>query len=130
MKLGEGTDYALAALIYLASDGHKTKSLREIAQANSIPEEFLRKIFQILKRHGIIQSFKGKRGGVRLARSADKISVGEVVRIMESKNGLVRCRRGEFCPRHPQCKASSFWDEIEEKLWELLNKKSLKDLLV
>jgi len=107
MKLSQRADYGLAAVLYLSQrDEDRRYSLGEISQATGVPEEFLRKIFQILVKSGIINSFKGKGGGVNLARSPENITVFQVIEPLEKERGLVRCLRGEYCPRSSNCVAS------------------------
>lgn len=129
MRLNQRADYGLAAVLYLAQKkGDCRYSLAEICQATEIPEEFLRKIFQALTKADVIKSFKGKGGGVSLARSPENITVFQVIESLEEK-GLVRCMRGEYCPRSDECVASDFWNKVQKKLFEILKRTSIKDLL-
>jgi Rrf2 family protein len=130
MKLTQGADYGLAAVLYLAQkDETRRYPLDEISQTSGIPEEFLRKIVQPLVKAGIIGSFKGKGGGVKLARQPSNITVLEVIQPLGEKRGLVRCLRGEYCPRSRECAASGFWREIQERLYETLEKATIEDLI-
>lgn len=130
MKLSQKADYGLAAVLYLAQkDGNERHSLKEICEMTDIPEEFLRKIFQILVKARVIDSFKGKGGGVSLARSPKDISVFEIIDPLEDKDGLVRCIRGEYCPRQGGCFASDFWYEMQGEFIEGLKNTSIKDLI-
>jgi len=130
MKLTQGADYGMAAVLYLSQRSEDRRySLDEISRATEIPEEFLRKIFQTLVKSGIINSFKGRGGGVSLARSPEDITVAEVIKPLEGEMGLVRCLRGEYCPRSRECAASGFWREIQEQLCETLEKATIEDLI-
>ncbi len=111
-------------------NGDRNYSIGEISRSTEIPEEFLRKIFQVLVKSGIIRSFKGRGGGVCLARSPETITVTEIIAPLQEKRGLVRClREGEHCPRSYECKASIFWRRIQENLFEVLEKTTIKDVL-
>ena len=131
MKLTQGADYGMAAVLYLSQRGEDCcYSLDEISRATEIPEEFLRKIFQILVKSGIINSFKGRGGGVSLARSPKDITVAEVIRPLEGEMGLVRClREKEDCPRSSECMVSNFWRKAQQNFLEILNKTTIKDLI-
>ncbi len=131
MKLNQGTDYGMAAVLYLSQkSGDRRYSLDEISRATDIPEEFLRKIFQTLVKSGIINSFKGRGGGVSLARSAKDITVAEIINPLEEEMGLVRClREKEDCPRSGECVASNFWRKAQQNFLEILNKTTIKDLI-
>lgn len=131
MKLTQAADYGMAAVLYLSQrDEDHRYSLDEISGVTEIPEEFLRKIFQILVKSGIINSFKGRGGGVSLARSPAYITVAQVIKPLEEEMGLVRCLRAkEDCPRSSECLASSFWQKMQEIFLEILNRTTIKDLI-
>ena len=131
MRLTQATDYGMAAILYLSQrNGDRNYSIDEISRSTEIPEEFLRKIFQVMVKSGIIRSFKGRGGGVSLARSPEDITVAEIVEPLGEQMGLVRClREGEYCPRSNECKASIFWRRIQENLFEVLEKTTIKDVL-
>lgn len=131
MRLTQATDYGMVAVIYLSQrNGDRNYSIDEISRSTEIPEEFLRKIFQVLVKSGIILSFKGRGGGVSLARSPEDITVAEVVEPLGEQMGLVRClRKGEYCPRSNKCRASVFWRRIQENLFEVLGRTTIKDVL-
>jgi len=120
----------LAAVLYLSQkDENRCYCLDEISRATGIAEEFLRKIFQVLVKSGIVNSFKGRGGAVSLARSPEDITVFQVIEPLEGKKGLVRCLRGEYCPRSNECVASRFWQRIQEQLFETLDRIKIKDLI-
>lgn len=100
MKLSRYTDYALRALIYLAAHDGGLVSIRQIAEAHGISQNHLMKIIQDLGRAGFVQTVRGRHGGLRLARPAAEITIGEVVRHTEEDEGLVdcsTCRIAEGC---------------------------------
>ncbi len=131
MKLSQGADYGMAAIIYLSQkDEERRYSLEEISKATQIPEEFLRKIFQSLAKSGAINSFKGKGGGVSLSRSPENITVAEIIKPLEKKLGLVRClREQEKCPRLNKCLASNFWQKVQDNFWQMLKQTSIKNII-
>ncbi len=84
--------YGLIALIHLArhqSDGPVLIS--ELAETEGIPKKFLELILLELKRHGILRSKKGKGGGYLLARPAELIRLGPVLRIMDGPLAPLPC---------------------------------------
>jgi Rrf2 family cysteine metabolism transcriptional repressor len=84
MRLTSRSEYALLALAYLAR--HATKGalpVPSIAEAQGIPPKFLEQILLTLKRARIVHSAKGQHGGYRLARSASKITLAEVIRLVD-----------------------------------------------
>jgi len=131
VRLTQGTDYGMAAILYLSQRSEdRNYSIDEISRTTEIPEEFLRKILQVLVKPGIIRSFKGRGGGVSLARSPEDITVAEIIEPLGEQTGLVRClREGEYCPRSNECRASIFWRRIQENLFEVLGRTTIEDVL-
>lgn len=105
MRLTKHSDYALRALIYAACHEDRLVSTAEISAAFGISENHLGKIVHALGRAGLLEVRRGRSGGVRLARPASAISVGEVVRSTEPDFALVECfdREHDTCPITPAC---------------------------
>ena len=90
MRLSVQTDYALRTLMFLAAkDGHH--SISEIARQYGISKNHLMKVAQRLAAEGFVESVRGRSGGLKLARSADALNVGSIVRIMEDTGTFVEC---------------------------------------
>jgi Rrf2 family transcriptional regulator, cysteine metabolism repressor len=84
MKLTARSEYALLAVIYLArTAGDEFVPIETIARAQAIPPRFLEQILLTLKRSRYLHSAKGQRGGYRLARPADAITLAEIVRLFD-----------------------------------------------
>ena len=91
--LSQKTRYALKALVLLAQDEQKKKGpvlISSLAKRGRMPQKFLEAILLELKNQGILQSKKGKGGGYSLAKKAEDIKFGDVVRRMKSKGGEMR----------------------------------------
>ena len=87
MRISAKAEYACLAIIELAesaSDG-SPKRIRDIAEAQRIPEPYLIKILLQLKASGLVQSARGSVGGYQLARSASEISVADVIASIEGR---------------------------------------------
>jgi Rrf2 family cysteine metabolism transcriptional repressor len=84
MKLTRRSEYALLALIHLArAKGEGYVAVAAIAEAQGLPARFLEQLLMALKRARLVKSQKGPHGGYRLARPADKISLAEVIRLLD-----------------------------------------------
>jgi Rrf2 family protein len=84
VRLSHKSEYALLALVYLARRrDEEYVTVTAIAEAQEIPPKFLEQILLTLKRAGYLRSLKGQRGGFRLARPADKITLAEVIRLFD-----------------------------------------------
>ena len=112
VKLSNKGRYGVRALYDIAfhNDGRPTQ-IREIAEREMIPARFLEQIFQDLKRAGIVGSKRGPRGGYHLARPADKISLGDVIRALEGPVAvMVADDDGRAARGGPDATASVFRD--------------------
>jgi Rrf2 family protein len=81
--LSKKTEYALAALAYLAERTHRVASAREIAGAYELPLPLLMKILKCLQNHEMLTSTRGVRGGYRLAADLQAVSLFDLVAMME-----------------------------------------------
>ena len=91
MHITQHTDYALRVLIFLASNEHRLATIQEISERFEVSRSHLMKVVNQLIRNGWVEGLRGKGGGLRLARPASGIMVGEVVRKMETDFTLVEC---------------------------------------
>jgi Rrf2 family protein len=90
--LSRKSKYGLKALLVLAREaGHGPILISELASREAIPKKFLEAILLELKRHGVVQSRKGKGGGYFLRREAADITFGEVIRVLEGPLAMVPC---------------------------------------
>jgi Rrf2 family transcriptional regulator, nitric oxide-sensitive transcriptional repressor len=99
MKLTAFTDYSLRVLIYLAADPNQRATIAEIAAAFDISENHLVKVVHFLGTQGWIETVRGKGGGIQLAKAAEAINVGRVVRDTEGAAVPAEC----FLPEGGEC---------------------------
>ncbi len=84
MKLTRRSEYALLALVHLArAKGEGFVAVAAMADAQGLPPKFLEQLLMTLKRAGLVKSRKGPHGGYRLGRPASKITLAEVVRLLD-----------------------------------------------
>ncbi|MBI0538664.1 Rrf2 family transcriptional regulator [Roseomonas sp. KE2513] len=133
MRLTLYTDYALRTLIYLGLKGDRRASIREIAEAHRISENHLVKVVHRLGRGGFVETMRGRGGGLRLARPAAEIRVGDVVRFTEEDMALVACFQppGESggCALIDACRLQSLLGEALAAFMAVLDRRTLADLL-
>jgi len=91
MRLSRHTDYALRVLIHLSACPDRLVSIAEIARVYAISENHLMKVVHMLGRAGFIRTVRGRGGGIALARPAEEIGVGAVVRHSEPNLNLADC---------------------------------------
>jgi Rrf2 family nitric oxide-sensitive transcriptional repressor len=98
MRLTVQSDYALRVLMYLGIHAGRLTTIEEIARAYGISQNHLMKIVNRLATHGFVETLRGRGGGLRLARAAESITLGEVLRIIEDDFDLVGCfNSDDFC---------------------------------
>ena len=85
-------EYALRAVTYLAQNCETACTTEQIAKATNVPQAYLAKVLQSLLRSGITQSQRGIKGGIRLARGADELTLYDVVQAVDP------IKRIEHCP--------------------------------
>jgi Rrf2 family protein len=95
MRVSAKADYAVRAMVELASAGGGPLKADHIAQAQEIPIKFLENIMADLRQGGLVRSRRGTEGGYWLARSADEITLAQVLRAVEGPLANVRGRRSE-----------------------------------
>ncbi|MFZ0528091.1 MAG: Rrf2 family transcriptional regulator [Xanthobacteraceae bacterium] len=106
MRLTAFTDFGLRALMRLAGEPDRSFSTGEIAAEFGISRNHLTKVIGDLAVAGFVSTQRGAGGGFRLARPAQSISLGEVVRALEARHALVECFRedGGDCVLTPRCR--------------------------
>ena len=124
MNISVKGEYALHAVFDLASQppGQPVK-IADIAGRQKIPQKFLELILASLKQGGFVESRRGAEGGYRLARPADAIKVGEVLRFVEgARNEKSRVRRQAESP------FADMWQRVNSAVSDVLDQTSFADL--
>lgn len=105
MQLTLFSDYSLRVLLYLTMHGDRRVTLAEMSKAYGISQHHLVKVVQRLVEEGLVESARGRGGGLRLARRPADINVGRVVRATEPHFNLVECfdAQANTCPIDPVC---------------------------
>jgi Rrf2 family nitric oxide-sensitive transcriptional repressor len=126
MRLKSYTDYALRVLMHLAAKPDRLASISEIARTYRISHNHLTKVVHDLRKQGFLDAVRGRSGGVRLARPAIAISVGDVVRHTEGTFDLVDCGS---CVIAPACALTAALHEARGAFMAVLDGYSLADLV-
>ena len=129
MRLTRYTDYALRTLIYIGLREPRQSSIAEIARAYGISESHLTKVVHQLGRLGLIQTIRGRGGGLRLAKPPAEIVVGAVVRATEDDLALVECFAAGSCAITAPCRLRRVLGEALAAFLAVLDGYTLADLL-
>ncbi|HSP00469.1 MAG TPA: Rrf2 family transcriptional regulator [Thioalkalivibrio sp.] len=128
MQLTRHTDYALRVLIYLAVNTEQLGRISDIAQAYQISRNHLVKVVHELAGHGYIQTFRGKHGGMKLARPPVDIRIGDVVRDMEENLEIIHCSE-PLCIILPDCRLKTLLNDAMAAFMATLDDCTLADLV-
>ena len=127
--------YGLKAMLHLARlDENGLALSAEIALANAISKKFLDAILQDLRMAGLIHARKGRGGGYRLARAAERITVGEVLRILDGPVAPIQCAsRSAYqpcrdCPDEAACAVRLTMIDLRDAISDVLDTRSIADM--
>ncbi len=131
MRLTRGSDYAMRGMIYLARhSATKICLVSEVAEAQSVPESYLAKIFQDLSRSGLVVSHRGAKGGFALARDPDEITLRQVIEAVEGPIALSPCLDERVgCELSAICEVHLTLAEAQTQLLNVLDGSTLQDIL-
>lgn len=134
MNISTKGRYGLRAMLDLAencTDG--PVALSNIAVRQNLSDGYLEQLMVHLKRAGLVKSIRGAQGGYVLGKGAEEIRVGDVFRALEGPIAPVSCVSEEFpddCGRFESCATRVVWEEVRNKMAEVLDSYTLADLLL
>jgi Rrf2 family iron-responsive transcriptional regulator len=131
MRLTRQTNYAMRILMYCAANDGRLSRVPEIAAAYTVSELFLFKILQPLVEAKLVETVRGRNGGVRLAKPAEQISLFDVVRVTEESFAMAECFENDAaeCPLVDSCGLNSALREALNAFFEVLGRYSIADLV-
>lgn len=130
MRLTRQTNYAMRILMYCAANQDRLSRIPEIAAAYSVSELFLFKILQPLVENGLVETVRGRNGGVKLGRPAEEISLFDVVRVTEESFAMAECFESDTeCPLVDSCALNSALREALNAFFEVLGRHTIADLV-
>lgn len=131
MRLTRQTNYAIRILMYCAANNERLSRIPEIAAAYTVSELFLFKILQPLVENGLVETVRGRNGGVRLGRPADKINLFDVVRVTEESFAMAECFESDAaeCPLVDSCALNAALREALGAFFAVLERHTIADLV-
>jgi Rrf2 family protein len=129
LELSSEGRYALRALVYLAEIGEQASADRISAEAN-VPRRLLARILARLSHAGLVESEQGRRGGSRLARPPQEITLLDAVEAAEGPFGVTRCiMQNRACGSGPPCAMHNAWEEGQQAILGYLETQTLEDFV-
>ncbi len=133
MKLSTKGRYGLRALVDLAANGgEEAVSITSIAGRQDLSESYLEQLMRLLRRSGLVESVRGAQGGYRLARPADTISVGDVLRALEGDLKAVDCSgfmEEGGCSGSDLCVTKYVWKRVNDAIERTVDSIMLSELI-
>ncbi len=121
MEFGIMEDYAVRMVLYLSKNPEKIATRQEISQAMQIPLTVVARIGQTLEASGIVEIHRGKKGGYKLRKPPEKITLLEVLESLIGRISINKCvDNPKFCVREGICPVNIIWKDINEKFRKLL----------
>ena len=112
MRLAEYTDYTLRVLMYCAARPQQLVTISELADHHGVSRNHLMKIVTDLGRLGMLETTRGRGGGLRLLKDPAQVRIGDVVRASETDFRLVECfdPQTSRCTLTPSCRLKGVFD--------------------
>ncbi len=128
MKFSSKTEYGLQAMVNLAKSKKTAKPAKTIAKEEKISSKYLERLLNILRKNDLVQSTKGPSGGYTLSRSAQKISLRQIIVALDGPISPMKCI-GSVCHKEENCPLKKVWTVVGKNIEETLEKIKLKDLI-
>ena len=128
IRVSKLTDYAIVLLAHL-SRSERTLNAQELSSRSSVPLPTVSKLCKELSKAGLVVSHRGRKGGYGLARSADRITVAEIVEALEGPIALTECSQGvRACELEATCVVRASWDPVSRAIQGALQNLPLSTL--
>lgn len=130
MRLAEYTDYTLRVLMYCAQHPQQRVTIGELAEHHGLSKNHLMKIVNDLARQGLLETTRGRGGGLRLLKAPAEIRIGDVVRASETDFRLVECfdPSTNLCALSPSCRLKQVFGSALQAYFKELDAVTLADI--
>ena len=131
LRITRQTDYAVRVVLALSQQAANRRMMttREIEESMQIPHAFLLRIVAQLAQKDLVETFPGRRGGLRLMRPPEEITLREIVEAIEGPVMISECIPGEdFCPFEDHCPVRRRWARLQTVILKELSSTTFADL--
>ena len=131
MRLTRQSNYAIRTLIYCAVNEPGLSRVADIARAHAISELFLFKLIKPLVEAGLIETVRGRKGGIRLGRPASEITLLDTIKLTEENFAMAECFEGGsdvLCPLADACDLNGALREALGAFFDVLESYTIADL--
>ena len=129
MKLSTRSKYGLRAICYLAENEDRGYiSVSEISENLDLSDNYLEQLIRLLKNANIVESTRGPKGGYKLVKKLDQITVGEVLRVLEGTFNVTGCLEdGSHCDN--ECRAYFAFNKLDEAINDTIDSITLDTMV-
>jgi Rrf2 family protein len=129
-RLNTTVRYAVRATLLLAQNTEHPLSIKAISETEGLSIKYLEQLFLKLRKAGLVKSVRGMHGGYFLAKPAEKITLGDVVRAVQAEGVYAApcTKRKGRCERQRACSATNYWHKLQNLLDGFFNTTTLASL--
>ena len=132
MKVSFKGDYALKIILDLSLNCDKgIVQIKDISKRQDIPTKFLEQIITTLKGAGFVKTVRGPKGGVYLSKPPSKITMGEIIRLMEGPTSPITCVSNsghDKCGFEKKCALRCYFAEVRDRINDVVDKTTFQDI--
>jgi len=131
MRLTQFTDFSLRTLLFLSANRDRLVTIQDIADLHGISKSHLMKVVYQLGQTGLVETVRGRNGGLRLAKEPADINIGQLVRTTETDFFMAECfdRAHDTCPLTNDCKLKHTLNDATRAFLAVLDQQTLADML-
>lgn len=132
MKISTKGRYGLSSILEVATKHGDVVSLKSISENQNISESYLEQLFAIFKKNGIVKSIRGAAGGYYIDNELNKITVGNILRLLEGDLSTVKChndKNNKQCENLSYCATKLVWDRLNNSINHIIDNITLADLV-
>lgn len=128
IRLSQKWFYTLSALVFIAWQDRLVK-IKDIVIEQNMSESLLRRIIADLEKEGIIESFRGRNGGIKLAKSPEHITLFSIFKAVGEEIGIRDCTKWIICNKKNQCQTAPIFFRLQKGFNSLLQIYTLKQAM-
>ncbi len=134
MKISTRGEYGIRAMLDIAlNSGEGPVTLKSISERQEISEPYLEQLVSCLRKAGLVVSTRGAQGGYELGREPDRITIGDLLRVLEGPIAPVECvneaGNDRACSNAHHCATRVLWQKLRDSMIEVLDSTTLADLV-
>ena len=130
LKLSKMADYGTVVLTALINEPERSRSANEISATIQVPLPTVSKILKMLGHGGLVSSLRGVKGGYRLSRPANQISLVDIIHVMDGPIGVTECSvTPGLCSREAGCAVRDNWQRINHAMVGVLQAITLDQMI-